>query len=345
MRKPVVAVLIVALSLAGAATVPAALRTDGSGGGSEANAADAPRPLVAGPTLLAGCTRRAPARLHAEWWSLARRDLAPAGASRIRLCRYSGLNNHPPLAPVRSVLVSAPSLVRKLVREFDQLPSQGPSAIACPSDDGSQILAVLAYPGSRVVTIAVHLQGCEEVTNESVARLAAGFGSPPAFGTKLVAQLKRLTRRVRPTPAGYQRVHPPTPQVSTLGLTRSGTLVSYCWSEPLAGGGGRGVCADGAPGHPAHSLLWRPGAMIRIDLLLPAHNVQIQAVRITGGFGGRQSDAVKLGVLRVDRAGRVWSTRLPRRAAQDTDLLISANLANGDLFADLGQHRTSPAST
>jgi hypothetical protein len=66
------------------------------------------------------------------------------------------------------------------------------------------------------------------------------------------------------------------------------------------------------------------------------HVVRIQAVGITGGFGGRQSKVVRLAMHRSDQDGRHWTTRLPRRAALDTDLLVSASFANGDLGADIG---------
>lgn len=331
MRKQVVAVGIVALSLGVVATALVAFIVSGPGGGSAADAAVGARSAVP-----AGCARRSPVRLRAESWSLARRELAPAGARAIRLCRYSGLNRHRRLALVRSVALSAPGLVGELVREFDELPSQQPgTAIVCPTDDSSQIVALLAYPGGRVVTIAVHLRGCEPVTNGSVDRAAAG--------KELVPQLERLTAPV-PAPSGWQTVHPPAPQVSTLGVTRSATLWGYCWSHTLPGGGGRAVCADGAPGHPAQTLRWLPGATIRVDLRLPAHDVQIQAVRITGFWlRGRQSIIVTLSVERVDRAGHIWSVRLPRRSARDNDLLIFARFANGDLAADVGLHRASDA--
>ena len=131
-------------------------------------------------------------------------------------------------------------------------------------------------------------------------------------------------------------MHPPVPRVSTLGVTRSATLVSYCWTHHLADGEALGTCADGTPGHSAHPLRWRPGVDIRVDLRLPAHGVQIQAMRITGHIDGRPTHIVGLKVLRVDPSGDRWVFRLPRRAASDTDLLISGFFANGDVEADLG---------
>jgi hypothetical protein len=229
------------------------------------------------------------------------------------------------------VVSTAPGLVGELVRGFDGLPSiAGP--VACPFDDGSEIVALLAYPNGRTVTISVGLQGCETVTNGSVHRTAAAIISQRAVGPQLVGQLKRLTAAVPrlPSPAG----RPPEPLVSTLGVSRSATLVSYCW-QVTGRGSSRGECADGAPGSPAHILRWRAGASVSIDLYLPAHGVQIEAARI-GGFGRAVRHVIHLRPRRVDRAGRRWVIRLPRRAEDDTDLLITARFVNGDLGADVG---------
>ncbi len=123
---------------------------------------------------------------------MARRDLAPAGATTIGLCRYSGLNGTPRLTLVRSRVLRAPSLVRELLGVFDRLPSPGSGVFHCPQDDASQIIAMLGYPRGRTVTISVELTGCQLVTNGSVRRIAAGIGSPRPFGPRLVGQLKRL---------------------------------------------------------------------------------------------------------------------------------------------------------
>ncbi|MGZ4248614.1 MAG: hypothetical protein ACXVUE_09955 [Solirubrobacteraceae bacterium] len=134
-------------------------------------------------------------------------------------------------------------------------------------------------------------------------------------------------------------VRPPVPRVSTLGVSRLTTLVSYCWTVELAGGAGQGTCADGTAGHPAHTLRWRPGARIRVDLRLRAHRVQIRAARF-GTKGSRPSQIVNLKVVRLGARGRWWMLRLPRQARRDTDLLISAFFANGDVEADLGIRRS-----
>jgi hypothetical protein len=154
-------------------------------------------------TLPPRCPLRAPSRISPESWSPARRQLAPSGASAIRLCRYSGLNGQPRLTLIRSITIDAASVVGELVRELDRLPSDH-GVMACPADDGSEILALLAYPGDHAVTISVGLRGCETVTNGSVNRVALGLGSPPAFGPQLVSQLEHLT-----SPVGRRRSRRP----------------------------------------------------------------------------------------------------------------------------------------
>ncbi len=139
-------------------------------------------------------------------------------------------------------------------------------------------------------------------------------------------------------------VGPPTPRLSTLGVTRSASLVSYCWTRHLPGGTEEGACIDGVPGAPAHTLSWRPGVKVRLDLRLPVHGVQIQAARFTSA-GSRPSHLVQLKITRIDARGRRWMFRLPRRAKHATDLLISARFANGDIEADLGLGRQSPEAS
>jgi hypothetical protein len=132
-------------------------------------------------------------------------------------------------------------------------------------------------------------------------------------------------------------LRPPVPRVTTLGVTRAATLVSYCWSHSTPGGGGRGVCADGAPGHPAHILRWRPGVTVTIDLRLPASDVHIEVARIAG-FAKPVHNTIGLRPLREDPQGRSWTVQLPRTASRSTDLLIFARFAHGDIYADLGLH-------
>jgi hypothetical protein len=60
-----------------------------------------------------------------------------------------------------------------------------PAQCACPADDGSQILALLAYPNGSQVTIGVELTGCQRVTNGDPVRIANGH---------LLTELAQLAR-------------------------------------------------------------------------------------------------------------------------------------------------------
>jgi hypothetical protein len=98
------------------------------------------------------------------------------------------------------------------------------------------------------------------------------------------------------------------------------------------------MCADGASGHPAHTLYWRPGVAVTIDLRLPASDVQIEVARI-GGVATTVYSRIGLRAHREHPGGRRWTLKLPRSANRSTDLLISARFAPGDIYADLGLHR------
>jgi len=169
------------IALAAGALAAGALALGGSGAGA-----------ASGP---ATCPSKAPAGVPVNLWPAAKRKLAPAGAGAIRLCRYAGLNTAAtPGSLVGSRLVRSAPLVGKLVWEFGQLKQAPPGAVfACPNDDGSQALALLAYRHGEEVTISVDMTGCSGVSNGDVSRTASGYGTP--VGPRLVAQLAPLTRR------------------------------------------------------------------------------------------------------------------------------------------------------
>ena len=178
MRLGLVATCLVFVGCAGARTATAPVAT---------------RPPSLRAALPPRCPHTAPVRLPGERWPPARRQLAPAGASAIRLCRYAGLNARPRFALVRSRLLRDGRLVRILVHAFDGLPLFPRGPVNCPNDDGSQIVALLAYPNDHVVTISIGLTGCRGVGNGSVARSALPFGHPPpAFDPQLIAQLEAM---------------------------------------------------------------------------------------------------------------------------------------------------------
>jgi hypothetical protein len=141
---------------------------------------------------VANCSRKNLSGVAPSRWPAARHQLAPPGPGAIRLCRYSGLNDHPPMTLVSSALVGSAQVRHRLVGRLDALP-RPPAIAACPSDDGTAIVAHLAYPTGRAVTIRVGLNGCRSVTNGDVWRTAAG-----SVGDRLIAQLERLSGPPRP---------------------------------------------------------------------------------------------------------------------------------------------------
>jgi hypothetical protein len=124
-------------------------------------------------------------------WAPASRELAPKGAAALSLCGYPGANGAVPLQLERSRLLTSERLVTHLADEFDALPPYPDVQFHCPMDDGSQVLALLAYPGGRQVMVALDETGCNRVTNGDVVRIASGYNNTPV-GPRLVAELKAL---------------------------------------------------------------------------------------------------------------------------------------------------------
>jgi len=147
---------------------------------------------VTGTAQAAPCPPGHQQKLARNPWRLASQRLVPLGAAAMRLCRYAGVNGHPPGALVHSRLVTDPVLLGELTEQFNGLPAFPPGPVSCPIDDGSQILALLVYADGRNVTIASDLTGCQLVTNGDLIRTAAGFGAAPQAGERLLHELERL---------------------------------------------------------------------------------------------------------------------------------------------------------
>jgi hypothetical protein len=92
---------------------------------------------------------------------------------------------------VSANLITSREQVGKLIGEFDAL-KQLRGATSCPSDDASQILALISYAHRHQVTISVGLTGCSRVTNGNITRTAANFAGQNPQGPKLVDQLRWL---------------------------------------------------------------------------------------------------------------------------------------------------------
>jgi hypothetical protein len=112
--------------------------------------------------------------------------LVPSRPTRLVLCRYTGLNDQPPMALAYSVRIKRAGRVRDLGRKLDTLPERPDGTSACPSGDGSAIAARFSYKKAAPVTVVVQLGGCGDVTNGRVHRTSMGAES-------LVERLKALT--------------------------------------------------------------------------------------------------------------------------------------------------------
>jgi hypothetical protein len=144
----------------------------------------------------AACAPKAPIELPYNSWPAARKQLAPPGASAIRLCRYNGLNTKPYRGLAAQALVTSKGEVATIVGELDALPRVPPGAIfsreECPADDGSLVDALIAYPGGHGVLVSIELGGCFGVTNGNVMRTLE-YGNNTKAGSSLLATVKRLT--------------------------------------------------------------------------------------------------------------------------------------------------------
>jgi hypothetical protein len=121
--------------------------------------------------------------------------------------------------------------------------------------------------------------------------------------------------------------------VRTLGVTRTTQLVSYCWTYPTGDGTATGVCADGVVRTPDRTLQWRSSRRFVVDFRLPAHDVGIQAVRLTNG---QEQNEVTAHASPVDSSGRRWVFGLPARAADDNVLVVGASFRQGDVEGEVG---------
>lgn len=133
--------------------------------------------------------------------------------------------------------------------------------------------------------------------------------------------------------APRSRSRPPRPRVTTLGVSRSAALISYCWQYSTSSGL-IGQCADGAPGPPTHTLYCRPGVAILINLRVPGSDVHVSVAHIYRS--GRYRHDVALTTHRRDFEGRRWAVKIPRSASRSNVMFISARYAQGDMGAELG---------
>lgn len=170
-------------------------------------------------------------------------------------------------------------------------PLTGP--VACPADNGSQILAVLSYPGGRAVHISVSLTGCASASNGSINRSAAGIGTPRPFGPALLALLERLvSTRAQSDPGSagaLARGHWSVLSRSPLGR-RYGATFLWDGRELIELGGSAGGRLDGAPSdsgaaYDPRTRRWRRIASAPAAVL-PADAASVWTGRRVFVFGG-----------------------------------------------------------
>jgi len=143
----------------------------------------------AATTRAPGCARQALIELPVNAWAPARSELAPPGASAVRLCRYNALGVKPLRGLAAAALVSDSAAVGRIVHELDSLPKP-PRQAFCPMDNGAVIDLLIAYGSTdHGVFVQVDLTGCTTVDNGSVIRTAAGT----AAGKALLAKIEGLT--------------------------------------------------------------------------------------------------------------------------------------------------------
>jgi hypothetical protein len=143
----------------------------------------------AAPTRPPACGRQAPIELPLSPWAAERSELAPPGASAIRLCRYNALGVNPPRGLAASAVVSDPRIVDRLTKELDSLPSL-PRLEDCPLDTGAVIDLIVAYrDNEHGLLVQAELTGCAVVETATVDRTAG----TTAAGHALLATIEELT--------------------------------------------------------------------------------------------------------------------------------------------------------
>ena len=100
-------------------------------------------------------------------------ELVPAGQDTVLLCRFAGLNGPGPrLGLLGAVRLTDGSTVNDLAAQMNQLPRGASGPVACPEDDGSEILAGFGYSAGPSDPVTVSLTGCTAATNGQISRVA-----------------------------------------------------------------------------------------------------------------------------------------------------------------------------
>jgi hypothetical protein len=104
--------------------------------------------------------------------------LVPAGADRLTICRYNGMNalGGVPQWGLRGTgLTVDAKTVTALARALDALKPTPPNTVtSCPMDDDSYLLAFFGYPSGVGDPVSIDTGGCATVTNGHLNRMWGG---------------------------------------------------------------------------------------------------------------------------------------------------------------------------
>jgi hypothetical protein len=109
----------------------------------------------------------------------------PHRPSALALCRYG---RAPAYSLKTSTLVTNRKTVHRLVRGLNALPTVPPGVIACPADNGSEIVVYAMYKKSATRIVHVELSGCLIARRRDLVRWDLPSGG------RFVGELKHLTR-------------------------------------------------------------------------------------------------------------------------------------------------------
>lgn len=124
---------------------------------------------------------------------------------------------------------------------------------------------------------------------------------------------------------------PPRPRLTSRGVQRHASLVTYCWAVRQSNGSSNGTCAAGRPLPTRQKLSWQPQSPITLDLTLAAKDVQVQLAN----KATRPRHPTTIDLRRLDATGRRWTFSLTRADRSARVLFVSAQFAQGDIYAEL----------
>jgi hypothetical protein len=105
---------------------------------------------------------RHPPQSHSQ---AGRHALVPGAPRAILLCRYRGVGSRHADELLAAHRLTRASTIRRLRRDFNDLPAFPPGIFSCPVDDGSAILAFFQYRRARDEPVLVGRRGCRSVSN------------------------------------------------------------------------------------------------------------------------------------------------------------------------------------